>query len=75
MARVHQQPVERLDAYFLADNAAISIAPDPTYSDALLGRYAATADQIEAGRFTATPGPHCAGCDYRDRCPFRATDA
>ena len=75
VARVHQRPVERLDAYFLADNAAISIAPDPTYSDALLGRYAATADQIEAGRFTATPGPHCAGCDYRDRCPFRATDA
>ncbi len=75
LEEVHQRRAERLDAYFLTDNAGISITPDSDYSDALLGRYAATADRVDAGNFTATPGPHCAGCDYRDRCPFRATDA
>ncbi len=73
--QVHQRRVERLDAYFLADNASISVTPDPDYSDALLGRYAATADSVAAGSFTATPGPQCAWCDFRDRCPYRATDA
>lgn len=73
--QVHERRVERLDAYFLTDNAGISIAPDPDYSAALLERYATTADRVEAGKFTATPGPHCAWCDFRDRCPFRATDA
>lgn len=72
--QVHRRRVERLDAYFLADNAAISVEPDPDYNDALLGRYAATADRVEAESFTATPGPHCGWCDFRDRCPFRATD-
>ena len=73
--QVHQRRVERLDAYFLADNAGISVEPDSDYSDALLGRYAATADSVAAGSFTATPGPHCDWCDFRDRCPFRATEA
>ncbi|MCY4112464.1 MAG: PD-(D/E)XK nuclease family protein [Chloroflexi bacterium] len=73
--QVHERRVERLDAYFLADNAGISITPDPDYSDALLDRYANTADRVEAASFTATPGPHCDWCDFRDRCPFRATDA
>ncbi len=73
--QVHQRRVERLDAYFLTDNAGISITPDPDYSDALLDRYATTADRVEAESFTATPGPHCAWCDFRDRCPYRATEA
>ncbi len=73
--QVHQRRVERLDAYFLADNADISIAPDPDYSAALLDRYATTAERVVEGEFTATPGPHCDWCDFRDRCPYRATDA
>ena len=73
--QVHRRPVERLDAYFLADNAAISVEPDPEYADELLDRYARTADQVAGSNFTATPGPHCGWCDFRDRCPFRATDA
>ena len=73
--QVHRRRVERLDAYFLADNAAISVEPDPEYADELLDRYARTADQVAGSNFTATPGPHCGWCDFRDRCPFRATDA
>lgn len=72
--QVHQRRVERLDAYFLADNAGISIAPDPHYTAALLDRYATTAERVVEGEFTATPGPHCDWCDFRDRCPYRATD-
>ena len=75
LEQVHRRRAERLDAYFLTDNAGISIAPDPEYSAALLDRYATTADQVAAGEFTATPGPQCAWCDFRDRCPFRAADA
>ena len=70
--QVHQRRVERLDAYFLADNAGISIAPDPDYSAALLDRFATTAERVVEGEFTATPGPHCDWCDFRDRCPYRA---
>ncbi len=72
--RVFERAVDRLSAYFLADNAAISVAPDPAYTSALLGRYATVAERVGTGDFEATPGPHCDHCDFNDRCTVRWTE-
>ena len=69
--QVFERSVSRLSAYFLADNAAISVAPDPAYTSALLGRYAIVAKRVGAEDFEATPGPHCDHCDFSNRCPYR----
>ncbi len=65
---------DRLTAYFLEDNRSISIEPDPGFAADVMERYRTTAEQVGAEQFDPTPGPHCARCDFADRCPYRSTE-
>ena len=62
---------QRLTAYFLRDNRAISIPPDDAFATRVAARFRQAAGRIEAEVYDPTPGPHCAHCDYKDRCPYR----
>ena len=61
----------RLTAYFLRDQRAISMPPDGDFARRVADRFRQAGDQIDAADYDPTPGPHCAHCDYRERCPHR----
>ena len=64
--------VERLTAYFLSDNRKHSIQSAHIDAEFVTARYQYAGDAIANNQFEATPGSHCATCDYANRCEFRA---
>ncbi|KKW42504.1 MAG: hypothetical protein UY92_C0006G0065 [Candidatus Magasanikbacteria bacterium GW2011_GWA2_56_11] len=68
----HMGATSKLTFYYLNDIIQTSFVGRSEELERVRNKITAAIDQISAGQFGATPGPHvCQHCDFRDICEFR----
>lgn len=67
--------VAKVTYYYLEDGSMLSLEPQAEDYEDVTEWVGETAESIESGDFTPTPGRVCTFCEYKDICDFADTNA
>ncbi len=65
--------VKKLTFSYIESNTVVSFEPTEKDKEKLKLQIRETMEQIRTSTFTATPGPQCQYCDFKDICPYAKT--